>query len=197
LKSVPVVAQLTASPILPVVPPGQILQGPDLAMGEFSELSLSNINSLTVPGNEVTKAGNPNLPSAIAPTSSPVSTALPQPTIPNPAMATTAPSPAGHLADGLIRNLLPPSIQQLSGQPSPVSQYYYRPPAAATTTTAGYAVFAQSRSPRSLTKIKSLVPKATVQGDRVFLGDFPSQSAADEAVKQMQDQGIKAWSVKP
>jgi hypothetical protein len=202
LKSVPGVAQLTASPVLPVVPPGQILQGPDLAMGEFSDLSLSNINSLTVPSTEVTKAGNPNLPSAIAPTSSPISSALPQPTVPNPAMATTAPSPAGHLADGLIRNLLPPSIQQLSGQPSPAAnpiagQYYYRPPAAATTTTAGYAVFAQSRSPRSLTKIKSLVPKATVQGDRVFLGDFPSQSAADEAVRQMQDQGIKAWSVKP
>jgi hypothetical protein len=202
LKSVPGVAQLTASPVLPVVPPGQVLQGPDLAMGEFSDLSLSNINSLTMPGTEIAKTGNPNLPAAIAPTSSPISAALPQSTLPNPAIATTAPSPTAHLADGLIRNLLPPSIQQLSGQPSPatnptVDQYYYRPPAAATTATAGYTVFAQSRNPRSFAKIQSLVPKATVQGDRVFLGNFPSQSAADGFVKQMQDQGIKAWSVKP
>ncbi len=201
LKSVPGVAQLTASPVLPVVPPGQVLQGPDLAMGEFSDLSLSNINSLTMPGVEIAKTDNPNLPTAITPTSSPIGAALPQPNVPNAGVATNAPSPAGHLADGLIRNLLPPSIQQLSGQPSPVTnptanQFYYRPPATAAAT-ASYAVFAQSRSPRSFAKIQSLVPKATVQGDRVFLGDFPSQLAADGFVKQMQDQGIKAWSVKP
>jgi hypothetical protein len=201
LKSVPGVAQLTASPVLPVVPPGQVLQGPDLAMGEFSDLSLSNINNLTIPNTEIAKVGNSNLPPAVAATSTPAGAALAQPIVPNPGMATTAPSPTSHLADGLIRNLLPPSIQQLSGQPSPatnptVDQYYYRPPATAAVT-ASYTVFAQSRNPRSLAKIQSLVPKATVQGDRVFLGDFPSQSAAAGFVKQMQDQGIKAWSVKP
>ncbi len=202
LKGVPGVAQLTASPLLPAIPPGQVLQGPDLAMGEFSDLSLSNINSLTIPGTEIAKAGNPNLPSPVATNSAPLGAALPQPTSLNPSAATTAPSPTSHLADGLIRNLLPPSIQQLSGQPSPATnpmanQFYYRPPAATAQAAASYAVFTQPRNPRSLAKIQSLVPKATVQGDRVFLGDFPNQSAADGFVKQMQDQGIKAWSVKP
>ncbi len=201
LKRVPVVAQLTATPVLPVVPPGEVLQGPDLAMGEFSDLSLSNINSLTVPGTEIAKTATPNAPTTIAPNSSPaIGAALPQPAFAAPSVATAAPT--SRLADGLIRSLLPPSIQQLSGQQSPAAnpmadQFYYQPPAATASPTNGYTVFAKSVNPRSLAKIQSLVPKATMQGDRVFLGNFPNQVAASGVVKQMQEQGIKAWLVKP
>lgn len=201
LKSVPVVAQLTATPVLPVVPPGEVLQGPDLAMGEFSDLSLSNINSLIVPGTEIVKTATPNVPTTIAPNSSPaIGAALPQPAFAAPSIAAAAPT--SRLADGLIRNLLPPSIQQLSGQQSPAAnpmadQFYYQPSAATAASTSGYTVFAKSVNPRNLAKIQSLLPQATMQGDRVFLGNFSNQAAASGVVKQMQEQGIKAWLVKP
>ncbi len=201
LKNVPVIAQLTTTPVLPVVPPGEVLQGPDLAMGEFSDLSLSNINSLTVPGTEIAKTANQNSPTTIAPNSSPaIGAALPQPALAAPSVATAAPT--SRLADGLIRNLLPPSIQQLSSQQSPAvnpmaDQFYYQPPTATASPTNSYAVFAKSVSPRSLAKIQSLVPQATMQGDRVFLGNFANQAAASGVMKRMQEQGIKAWLVQP
>jgi hypothetical protein len=123
LQQVPVVSQLTAPPVLPAIPPGQNLQGPDLAMGEFSDLSLGNLNSITIPGSAAPLAQNPVSPSpssttAVAPVTSVLTSPILTPnTTPNTTVApvTAQPTNGSRLADTLIRNLLPPNIQQMAG----------------------------------------------------------------------------------
>jgi hypothetical protein len=126
LQQVPVVAQLTAPPVMPAIPPGQNLAGPDLAMGEFTDLGLGNINAITLPNSNTQIAQAP----VAAATTAPINT-LP-PTIQNPAQPTapsaiqppvaTATSPIAptggttRLSDTLVRNLLPPNIQQMAGR---------------------------------------------------------------------------------
>jgi hypothetical protein len=125
LQQVPVVAQLTAPPVMPAIPPGQNLAGPDLAMGEFTDLGLGNINSITLPSNaQIAQA-----PVATA-TTAPVNTVPPtiqnpaQPTAPStiqpPVATTTSPTAqtgsTNRLSDTLVRNLLPPNIQQMAGR---------------------------------------------------------------------------------
>jgi hypothetical protein len=205
LKTVPLVSQLTAAPVLLAVPPGEVLQGPDLAMGEFSDLSLSNINSISIPGPATAQAAAPVAPpSATTPVSPAILPGLPPPQVEIPSVAAASTT---HLADGLIRNLLPPNIRQLAGQqatngtlptvkPEAANQLYYQPPAA-TATTSRYSVFAKYVNPLGMAKIQSLLPAATRQGDRVYLGSFADQSAAAVVVKQMQEQGIKTWLVRP
>jgi hypothetical protein len=138
LKGVPAVSQLTAPPVLPVVPPGEALQGPNLGMGYFNDLSLSNINSISSPGADLAKATAPPATTGIAPTA-PTAVAPPIGTPPAsvivPGTPGAAPAPAGRLSDGLIRNLLPPSIQQFNSPAAPPSnnlpiQQYFRPSAA-------------------------------------------------------------------
>ncbi len=122
LQQVPVVAQLTAPPVMPAIPPGQNLAGPDLAMGEFTDLGLGNINSITLPNssNQIAQAPvaaapvntvplttpNPAPPTALSAIQPPVATA----TSPTAATGTT------RLSDTLVRNLLPPNIQQMAGR---------------------------------------------------------------------------------
>lgn len=123
LQQVPVVAQLTAPPVMPAIPPGQNLAGPDLAMGEFTDLGLGNINSIVLPNSNAQIA---QAPVATA-TTAPINTV--SPTIQNPAQPTApsaiqppvaiATSPTGsttRLSDTLVRNLLPPNIQQMAGR---------------------------------------------------------------------------------
>jgi hypothetical protein len=126
LQQVPVVAQLTAPPVMPAIPPGQNLAGPDLAMGEFTDLGLGNINSITLTNSNAQIAQAP----VAAATTTPINTLPPniqspaQPTIPSaiqPPITTAAASPTAtigttRLSDTLVRNLLPPNIQQMSGR---------------------------------------------------------------------------------
>jgi hypothetical protein len=131
LQQVPIVAQLTAPAALPAIPPGQNLAGPDLAMGEFSDLGLGNINSITLPGSAAPVAQTPVNPAApVAPPNTvplPNNPTVPAPGVPNTAVVppsvlpSTAPvaspaQPSGNnrLADTLVRNLLPPNIQQMA-----------------------------------------------------------------------------------
>jgi hypothetical protein len=215
LKAVPLAAQLTTVKVPVSGPPGEVMLGPDLAMGEFSELNLSNINGITLPGTETPKAAVLNTPTA-APTAPAVANnpAIVPTLVPSPQAATIAPSvpnaPATRLSDGLIRNLLPPNIQQLatpsasntpstpatSLKPYTANQLYYQP-STATLAPSRYAVFTKYVNPLGLSKLQSLAPEATVQGDRVYLGSFAQQSEAAAAVQRMQDQGIKAWLVRP
>jgi hypothetical protein len=216
LKTVPVVSQLTAVKIPVSGPPGDVMLGPDLAMGEFSELNLSNINNITLPVTETARAAVATTntavpvtaPATTTPAIVPTSAASPAATtLETPALVT---APSMRLSDGLIRGLLPPNIQQLSGQQAPASapsspsaslkpytanQLYYQPSMAITPTR--YSVFAKYVNPLGLSKIQSLIPGAAVQGERVYLGSFPKQSDAVVAVRRMQEQGIKAWLVRP
>jgi hypothetical protein len=207
LKGVPLVSQLTAVTVPTSGPPGEVILGPDLALGEFSDLSLSNINSITIPGQETAAVvTTPKTPTTPSPET--VLPATTTPVITPPAPTGLATAPTARLADGLIRNLLPPNIQQLAGQQSPASsglptvkpyvanQLYYQPPTA-TAIQPRYSVFTKYVNPLGMAKIQSLVPAATLQGNRIYLGSFPKQSAALGVVEQMQEQGIKAWLVRP
>jgi hypothetical protein len=80
LQQVPVVAQLTTPPAMPAIPPGQNLAGPDLAMGEFTDLGLGNINSIALPNS-----------TKIAQT--PVAPAVPANTVPTAIAANPATAP--------------------------------------------------------------------------------------------------------
>ncbi len=205
LKGIPLVSQLTDVTVRTSGPPGEVMVGPDLALGEFSDLSLSNINSITIPGQETAAVATPKTPAppspaAVLPTITPALTP--------PAATGLATAPTARLADSLIRNLLPPNIQQLTGQQSPASsglptvkpyvanQLYFQPPTA-TAIQPRYSVFTKYVNPLGMAKIQSLVPAATLQGNRIYLGSFPKQSAALSVVEQMQEQGIKAWLVRP
>jgi hypothetical protein len=128
LQQVPVVAQLTAPPVMPAIPPGQNLAGPDLAMGEFTDIGLGNINSITLPNSSAQVAQAP----IAAPTTTPVnsnSSVPPQPPQPPLTAAIQPPGAAPvntigsvRLSDTLARNLLPPNIQQIAGAGRDVSQ---------------------------------------------------------------------------
>jgi hypothetical protein len=230
LQQVPVVAQLTAPPVMPSIPPGQNLAGPDLAMGEFTDLGLGNINSITLPNSNAQIA---QAPTAFAPTA-PVNTVSPtiqspsQSTLQSPlqppvgaAVAPTATSTT-HLSDTLVRNLLPPNIQQMAGRDvsqtavtSPATQsplqapvaapapYVPQTPAgqpkskkisdAADAKTAPYQVMAKYVNPIGFEKIRTILPDATRAGDRIVLGNFSEKTPAKNLVKKLKQQGIEAW----
>ncbi len=222
LQQVPVVSQLTAPPVMPAIPPGQSLQGPDLAMGEFSDLSLGNLNSITIPGSAAPLAQNPVSPSS-ATAVSPVTSVLTSPIVtPNTTVApvTAQPTNGSRLADTLIRNLLPPNIQQMAGseaspqvvtpqapvttQPSTtVKPYVPQSPATqpksnkkisdTTSNTAQYQVMAKYINPIGLEQIQVDIPTATRIGDRIHLGSFSQKSAADKLVARLKEKGIPAW----
>jgi hypothetical protein len=225
LQGVPVLANLTSPIVVPAIPPGQTLSGPDLAMGEFSELTLSNINSISIAPAEplVAAAPVPTAPAAaLAPAplaANPVSPGL----LPGTAPQTVAPAltlpPTGapaRLSDGLMRNLLPPNIQQLAGQqqssatgaqpaqpsiqpyaatPNTANQLYYQPPAAASSRPM-YTVMANYVNPLGFAKIQSLIPGATMKGNQIDLGSFSRQSAAMATVKKLKQEGVRAWIAK-
>jgi hypothetical protein len=212
LQQVPLVAQLTTPAPLPAVPPGQSLQGPDLAMGEFSDLSLGNINSIAAPTTNTAQA-------PVAPTTNPIAATVPNTTTspiiagaitPNPAntptTATGEPS-SEKLATSLMRNLLPPNIQQMAGQQSPATQQsalpvikptagvqpapqqmYFQP-----TDTTRYQVVTKYINPVGFYKIQTLSPQAKIEGDRINLGTYNKQADANRVVKDLQQQGIQAW----
>jgi hypothetical protein len=124
LQQVPVVAQLTAPPATPAIPPGQNLAGSDLAMGEFTDLGLGNINSITLPNSSAQIAQTSISTATTAPINNvpPTIQSPTQPTVPSviqPPVRTTATAQnaaSTRLSDTLVRNLLPPNIQQMSGR---------------------------------------------------------------------------------
>jgi hypothetical protein len=220
LQKVPMVAQLTAPPAPIQVPPGQSLQGPDLSMGEFTELTLANINSITLPGTaeplasaaassaatanpaaiSITPTVNPS-PAATATQAPPAATVATTP-------ATTAPSASSPtLADSLIRNLLPANIQQLNARPAaapqaetkaPETKPYAPTPANAMSfqpqagVASSYQVTTEYQSPSTLAKIQALVPRATVSGNKINLGTFKNKSEAEAVVKRLAQKGFIA-----
>lgn len=213
LQKVPMVAQLTATPAPIQVPPGQSLQGPDLSMGEFTELTLANINGITLPGTAepVVAAAAPTAPVSMAPTINPALAATPK-AAPAPAVATAPASPAAAnsptLADSLIRNLLPANIQQLNARPAaapqaetkavdtkpytpaPANKTPLQPQSAAASS---YQVTTEYQSPAILAKIQALVPKATVSGNnKISLGTFKNKSEAEAVVKRLAQKGFVA-----
>jgi hypothetical protein len=231
LQQVPVVAQLTAPPVMPAIPPGQNLAGPDLAMGEFTDLGLGNINSITLPNSNAQIAQAP----VAAATTTPINTLPPniqspaQPTIPSaiqPPITTATASPTAtigttRLSDTLVRNLLPPNIQQMSGrevsQPSVVAPtnpqssvpavqapapYVPQTPNqpknkkisdTADSNIAPYQVMAKYVNPIGFEKIRTILPDATRSGDRIVLGNFSEKTPAKNLVKKLKQQGIEAW----
>jgi hypothetical protein len=236
LQQVPVVSQLTAPPVLPPIPPGQNLQGPDLAMGEFSDLSLGNINSITSPGGTTPIAQNPSNSGVAAAQNPVIANVITPPVAPantvsaNPNFAATTPpattqpttGTGNRLSDTLIRNLLPPNIQQMAerdvSQQPIVPQVPVTPGVQSSTTvkpyvpqapntqpkgskkisdaTGGnsqYQVMAKYINPIVLERIHSILPTATRAGDRIVLGSFNDKSAADSLVKKLKQQGVEAW----
>jgi hypothetical protein len=220
LQQVPVVAQLTAPPIMPAIPPGQNLAGPDLAMGEFTDLGLGNINSITLPNSSAQIAQAPV--AAVAPfnTLPPTIQNPTQPIVPSavqpPVTASTAPTAAGtRLSDTLVRNLLPPNIQQMSGrdvspaapavpqisapQSSVQTPAPYVPPnknkkiSDTAVNTQPYQVMAKYVNPIGFEKIRTILPDATRAGDRIVLGNFSEKTPAKDLVKKLKQQGIEAW----
>jgi hypothetical protein len=229
LQQVPVVAQLTAPPVMPAIPPGQSLAGPDLAMGEFTDLGLGNINSITLPNSNAQIA---QAPVATA-TTAPVNTVPPtiqnpaQPTAPSaiqPPRTTASPTAATgttRLSDTLVRNLLPPNIQQMAGRdvsqpsaiaPTPQSSvpqsslqtpipYVPQTPnqpknkkiSDTATNAAPYQVMAKYVNPIGFEKIRTILPDATRAGDRIVLGNFSEKNPAKNLVKKLKQQGIEAW----
>jgi hypothetical protein len=222
LQQVPLVAQITTPAPLPAVPPGQSLQGPDLAMGEFSDLSLGNINSIAQPNANIAQApANPAVSVASTPATVPSTTSnspiIASAVTPNPANATpTTEATTEKLATGLIRNLLPPNIQQMAGQnaqqtapvitqpqvapvnkpsaqsgvqPYTPKQMYFQP----TEATTRYQVMTKYINPLGFAQIQIRHPQAKIEGDRIKLGTFSQQAEAAKEVKRLQQQGIQAW----
>jgi hypothetical protein len=223
LQQVPVVAQLTAPPVMPAIPPGQNLAGSDLAMGEFTDLGLGNINSITLTNSSAQIAQAPVAAAA------PINTV---PTIQNPVQptvlavqppvtaSTASTATSGiRLSDTLVRNLLPPNIQQMSGRDvsppiAPVTPQTSTPQSSVQTPapyvpqtpnknkkisdTAGankqpYQVMAKYVNPIGFEKIRTILPDATRAGDRIVLGNFSEKSPAKDLVKKLKQQGIEAW----
>jgi hypothetical protein len=211
LKTIPVVAQLTAAPIPNPIPPGNLMQGPDLAMGEFSNLTLANINGIALPTTAApieaptTIAAAPNT-APVLPSTAPVVLPSTAPTVlPSTAPVTGTPGTANtpSLADSLIRNLLPPNIQQLSGRSAAPAQPQSAPKSAVKAYTPSQMLFQPSGGesvkvvadyvgPVVLAKILSVAPQATVEGDKVNLGSFANQSQARKIIASLAKQGIKA-----
>jgi hypothetical protein len=218
LKTVPMVAQLTAPPAPVQIPPGQALQGPDLAMGEFSDLTLANLNSIVLPGSAEPIAA---APAPVVPTAAAVSAAPAKPnvvvTAPVPVNAQTsasavapvvpapAPSNSPSLADSLIRNLLPANIQQMNARPeaapkaatkpaetakpyTPANTMSFQPQGGAN----GYRVVTEYNSPKIFSKIQALVPKATIAGNSIDLGNFKNKSEAEAVIKRLAQKGFVA-----
>lgn len=212
LQTVPVVAQLTAPPAPIQIPPGQTLQGPDLAMGEFSDLTLANINGLSLPGKAEPMAAAPApalpiataVPAASAPPSLTAPTKINTPTS-APATTVTAQPSTHSLADSLIRNLLPANIQQINVRPEAApktetkaantkpynpTNMSLQPQSAANSN--GYRVVTEYNSPKILSKIQSIVPQATVAGNSINLGSFKNKSEAEAVIKRLAQKGLAA-----
>jgi hypothetical protein len=232
LQQVPVVAQLTAPPVMPAIPPGQNLAGPDLAMGEFTDLGLGNINTITLPNSNAQIAQSPvatattapinTVPSTIQNPAQPTAPSAIQPPVPTTASPTATTGPT-RLSDTLVRNLLPPNIQQMSGrdvsQPSvvaPAAAQSSAPPAAvqapapyipqtpnqpknkkisdtAGNNTVPYQVMAKYVNPIGFEKIRTILPDAARAGDQIVLGNFSEKNLAKNLVKKLKQQGIEAW----
>ncbi len=225
LQQVPVVAQLTAPPVMPSIPPGQNLAGPDLAMGEFTDLGLGNINSITLPNSSAQIAQAPITPIAPANTvpstiQIPSSTTSQAP-LQSPVGVGASPTPTNstHLSDTLVRNLLPPNIQQMAGRdvsqpfapaapqpsvqtPAAPAPYVPQTPSqnknkkisdAPDAKTAPYQVMAKYVNPIGFEKIRTILPDATRAGDRIVLGNFSEKNPAKNLVKKLKQQGIEAW----
>jgi hypothetical protein len=229
LQQVPVVAQLTAPPVMPAIPPGQNLAGPDLAMGEFTDLGLGNINSITLPNSnaQIAQAPVATAPINTVPTiQNPAQPTAPSTIQPPVATATSPTAPTGsttRLSDTLVRNLLPPNIQQMAGrdvsQPSGIApaipqsssapQSSVQTPAPyvpqtpnqpknkkisdTATNTAPYQVMAKYVNPIGFEKIRTILPDATRAGDKIVLGNFSEKNPAKNLVKKLKQQGIEAW----
>jgi hypothetical protein len=224
LRQVPVVAQLTAPPVLPAIPPGQNLAGPDLAMGEFTDLGLGNINSIVLPGNNTQLAQAPAAATVIAPVApvNTVPTTAVVPTTPQVVVPNTTASKSTNLSDTLVRNLLPPNIQQMAGndglQPSVVApatqspaQTPITPPvpyvpstpigqnkskkisAATDAKTEPYQVMAKYINPIGFEQIRKVTPNATRVGDRIVVGNFSEKNLAKNLVRKLKQQGVEAW----
>jgi hypothetical protein len=230
LQQVPVVAQLTAPPIMPSIPPGQNLAGPDLAMGEFTDLGLGNINAITLPNSSAQIAQAPVATATTPPVNtlpSASQTPAQAPSVIQPpitaAVSPTATASTIRLSDTLVRNLLPPNIQQMSGrdvsQPSAVApavpqssapqssvqtpapyvpQTPSQPKNKKISDTAGantqpYQVMAKYINPIGFEKIRTILPNATRTGDRIVLGNFSEKNLATNLVKKLKQQGIEAW----
>ncbi len=224
LQQVPVVAQLTAPPIMPAIPPGQNLAGPDLAMGEFTDLGLGNINSITLPNSSAQIAQAPvaavapfnTLPPAQNPTQPIVPSAVQPPVTAS--TASNVPTATGtRLSDTLVRNLLPPNIQQMSGRDvspavAPAIPQISAPQSSVQTpaphvpqtpnknkkisdavNTQPYQVMAKYVNPIGFEKIRTILPDATRAGDRIVLGNFSEKNSAKDLVKKLKQQGIEAW----
>lgn len=219
LQQVPVVAQLTAPPVMPAIPPGQNLAGPDLAMGEFTDLGLGNINSIAL-SNSTKIAQTPVVPVNTPPTAVSASPATVLTVNQAPIIAATN-TPSNHLSDTLVRNLLPPNIQQMAGrdvsQPSlaapaiqsPVATqepggipvpYVPQTPGQAKinkkvsdSKTAPYQVIAKYVNPIGFEQIRSILPDATRLGDRIVLGNFKEKTPANDLVKKLKQKGVEAW----
>jgi hypothetical protein len=216
LQKVPMVAQLTATPAPIQIPPGQSLQGPDLSMGEFTELSLANINGITLPGTTqpvaatstpIAATANPATVSMAPPAVNPATVAATTPAVPPPTTLATAPATTSSptLADSLIRNLLPANIQQLNVRPAAAPKAEtksmetkpYTPATSLSSQLQGgaassYQVTTEYKSPSTLAKIQSLVPKATVSGNKINLGTFKNKSEAEAIVKRLAQKGFTA-----
>jgi hypothetical protein len=216
LQKVPMVAQLTAAPAPIQIPPGQSLQGPDLSMGEFTELSLANINGIALPGTmqpvaatststPIVATANPATISMAPPPVTPATAAATNPAAPPPTTLATAPASTSSptLADSLIRNLLPANIQQLNVRPAaPKAETKapetkpYNPTSMSSqpqgVAASSYQVTTEYKSPSTLAKIQSLVPKATVSGNKINLGTFKNKSEAEAIVKRLAQKGFTA-----
>jgi hypothetical protein len=215
LQTVPVVAQLTAPPAPIQIPPGQTLQGPDLAMGEFSDLTLANINSLSLPGMAESVAAAPApaaqmaavVPAAPAQPSpsvaAPIKANTPTPTQATTATAATAQSNTHSLADSLVRNLLPANIQQVNVRPEAAPKIEskaattkpYNPtntPLQPQSAVNSYRVVTEYNSPKILSKIQSIVPQATVTGNNINLGSFQNKPEAEAVIKRLAQKGFAA-----
>ena len=114
------------------------------------------------------------------------------------------------LSQTLIRNLLPPNLQQLSERPSSptltpqsviitkpntVKQLSFIMPTSDNNGT--YSVVMKYASKAELTKIQKLIPKAIVKtfpdGELIQLISVQNEATALSIVKELQTQKISAW----
>jgi hypothetical protein len=119
-----ILAPLTATKVEPIVATtsnslGQIIQSPNLAANEFTELNLSTLNTVAMPTTatspSVNIAMNPAVSGTVttAPVAVPFNPVNPQ-SILAPAATTTGVQP--RLADSLIKSLLPPNFRVYAKQ---------------------------------------------------------------------------------
>ncbi|HBL10923.1 MAG TPA: hypothetical protein DD379_05865 [Cyanobacteria bacterium UBA11162] len=202
------------------VNPSPIIQGPNLASDEFSEVGLNTLAHLETSPNPTSTTTSPVSPVPTLPNSE-VTQSVPPPVTPLPAVP-------GRVPDLPAAILSPP--QQQGGQaptgspvPSPSKSATTKPnteaakqqssstpntpspsqspkaspsPTQATTPGAYYLVVADYTGEPSLEQVKTIVPDAYVEqfpdGVRIQIGAFKLESEAKQLVEQLQQQGISA-----